>query len=1027
LKNSLKNEAPPDIFAGLNKEQALAVNSTEGPVLVLAGPGTGKTQLLSIRASYILKKNKAILPENILILTYTNSAAKTMKERLAKIIGASGYDVEVATFHGFANSVLQESEEAAEYVKDKVQMEDVEQVKAIKYILDNTKALDDIRPFGAPYLYIKELLQKMGDLKKDGIKPEDLRSYISKKISDTYLEEKHVKRLRALSEVYDIYEKLKEGKNKEIFDERGRYDYDDMILLATQALKKESALKEKYQDQFKYVMVDEFQDTNGAQLELLFALLDYDAPNLCCVGDDDQSIYRFQGASVGNFKLFKKRFPGLVEISLRDNYRSTKELLGISKNIIGLIPIDERVAEKDLSPVKDYPDKEIGFREFGTEDEELLFIVDKVNELKDKIASSEELNAEERAHPYNNIAILVRKRKSILRIIDAFLQAGIPYATDGKEDISGEKRVKQLIDVLRLAHAGPDDIDAKDRALYRVLISDYLEIPQSEILKFLCLVNEKKEKRIRKISLVSEFFDYFSSHKCAYAIKRLLEDAQTKTVHTTLLNYIKDSGLFRYILKSYADKDILRIRDLRSVTSFVNMIKKSDLANPGMRLDDLMLEMKTRSDHDLPIQGKLVTMTQDGVRIYTAHGSKGQEFHSVIIPFCLEKKNWPARAVSEKIPLPASLFKTKEKIKERESLKMLGAYDETRLFYVAVTRAKSTLLFTASPTENTVSSSYLNHLDISREASECPDEEDLLGKSIELADKEDPFIGTEAILNDLISSLTLNPTRVNNYLSCRRKFLYNDVLKLPAAKKRSLVFGNCVHKALEETYGELKKTGKFPNFKFFAEAFEHELKMQGADSSIEVDCLNKANGPVLREWFEKASKDPVVPIDLEKKLMITIGDNIIFTGKYDKVEWQDQKKNMVRIIDYKTGKPDDHLKKIDKCRDLKSDDCDEYLRQLVCYKLLYEKDRAQSCGKTATHGVLVFTEPLAADIRKLDLNKGDYISLPVKISEEMVSEMESMIKDTWNNIQSLKFEKYSKRDEEKCERCDYDDICWSSL
>ena len=442
--------------------------------------------------------------------------------------------------------------------------------------------------------------------------------------------------------------------------------------------------------------------------------------------------------------------------------------------------------------------------------------------------------------------------------------------------------------------------------------------------------------------------------------------------------------------------------------------------------EDLMLEMKTRADHDLPIQGKLVTMTQDGVRIYTAHGSKGQEFHSVIIPFCLQNKNWPARAIPEKIPLPATLFKTKERIKEKGSLKKLAGYDETRLFYVAVTRSKSTLLFTASPSENTISSSYLNHLGISKESPEYVDEEELLGKSIDLTETEDPFIGTEAILNDLICNLSLNPTRVNNYMSCRRKFLYNDVLKLPAAKKRSLVFGNSIHKALEETYKEFKKSGKFPNFKFFLEAFERELKMQGADSSIEFDCLNKANGPALREWFERASKDPIVPIDLEKKLIITVADNIIFTGKYDKVEWQDQKKNMVRIIDYKTGKPDDHLKKISGCRDLRSEDCDGYLRQLVCYKLLYEKDRAQSRGKIASHGVLAFIEPVSADIRKLNLEKGTYVSLPVQIPEEMVAEMEEIIKDTWSNIKSLRFEKFAKRDEEKCGKCDYDDICWAS-
>jgi DNA helicase II / ATP-dependent DNA helicase PcrA len=446
-----------------------------------------------------------------------------------------------------------------------------------------------------------------------------------------------------------------------------------------------------------------------------------------------------------------------------------------------------------------------------------------------------------------------------------------------------------------------------------------------------------------------------------------------------------------------------------------------------MSLDDFMLQMNIRTAHGLPIQGKLVTMTQDGVRIYTAHGSKGQEFHSVIIPFCLQNKNWPARATPEKIPLPATLFKTKEKIKEKELLKKLSIYDETRLFYVAITRAKSTLLFTSSPSENTISSSYLSSLDISRRSPEyLNNEEELLSKSINLTDAGDPFIGTEAILSDMINNLSLNPTRVNNYMLCRRKFLYNDVLKLPSEKKRSLVFGNSIHKALEEIYREFKRRAKFPDFKFFLNAFESELRMQGADISIERECLNKANSPALREWFETASSSPVMPIDLEKKLIITVADNIIFTGKYDKVEWQDEKKNMVRIIDYKTGKPDNHLKKINECGDLRSDDCDGYLRQLVCYKLLYEKDKSQSRGRIVSHGVLVFIEPVSADIRKLDMKKGSYVSLPVHVSKEMVKDMTEIIEETWNNIKSLKFEKLAKRDEEKCQKCDYDDICWGS-
>ncbi|MFA5500279.1 MAG: PD-(D/E)XK nuclease family protein, partial [Candidatus Omnitrophota bacterium] len=588
-----------------------------------------------------------------------------------------------------------------------------------------------------------------------------------------------------------------------------------------------------------------------------------------------------------------------------------------------------------------------------------------------------------------------------------------------------EKRVRQLLDVLELISINGDTAAEKDLVFYKVITSDYFEIPHTEILKFVNEVNKKKEKN-RAITLLAEIFGYFGSHRANTAIKRLFDDAQTRTVHTILLNYIKDSGMFKYVLQAYADKQVLKIRDLRAITSFVNMVKNADLANPGIGLSDFIQEMKTRQDHNLPIQGQLVTMTQDGVRIFTAHGSKGQEFHSVIIPFCLQNKNWPARPIPEKIPLPATLFKTKERIKERSLLKQLALYDETRLFYVAITRARSTLTFTASPTENTISSSYLNNMDIHKESPEYVNEEEVMSKSLELTDLSDPFIGTESILKDMVNNLSLNPTRVNNYMTCRRKFLYNDVLKLPGAKKKSLVFGNCVHKALEETYKEFKRSKKFPSFKFFLSEFDKELKNQGADKAMAMECSKKAEGDSIRNWYERASKDPIMPMDLEKKILTTIGDNIIFTGKYDKVEWVDEKRSLVRIVDYKTGKGDDHIKKINEFRDLASEECDGYLRQLVCYKLLYERDRSESRGRKVTHGVLVFIEPLKTDLRKYGYKKGDYADFCVEISEDMVGEMEKVIKRIWSDIKDLRFEKLPQRDDDKCGKCDFDSICWGS-
>ncbi|MFA6078476.1 MAG: ATP-dependent DNA helicase [Candidatus Omnitrophota bacterium] len=930
-------------YNALNKTQVQAVDSAKGPVLVLAGPGTGKTELLSVRAASIIDKGYAAA-SNILILTYTNSAVKEMKERLARIIGLPGYDVEVGTFHSFANSIIQESEDAANYVGDKIQMNELEGVRAIEHILDHTKGIDEIRPFGAPYIYLGEIMQKIGALKRDGVTPGQFEKFLkNKKEFDPYLEDKHIKRLHALSIVYREYEELKDGKNKDIFDDRGRYDFDDMIMFATEALKNEPGLKSEYQKQFTYVMIDEFQDTNGSQLELLFTLLDYKDPNLCCVGDDDQSIYRFQGASVGNFKLLKDRYPNIKMITLVENYRSTKELIDLSAKMIGMIPKRERAAEKNLTAVRRFKETSIERAEFSTEQEELIFLIDKVKAAAKKSAASTELTEDERKHPFNNIAILVRKRNDILKIVDALLQAGVPYATDGKEDISSEKRVKQLLDVLELAHIDPAEISVKDMAFYKVLTADYFEIPLSDTLRFISYVNSKKlSTNNPRISMLAEFLSFFKGEessitfekikkleKARDVIQRLLDDAQDRSVHSILIDFIKDSNMLKFLLREYQDKDVLRIRELRALTSFVNMVKATDLSRPAIRLDEFMDEIKTRRDHGLPITGSLVTMTQSGVRVFTAHGSKGRQFHTVIIPFCLQNKNWPARVRPEMLPMPSGVFKGKEHAADRSALKQLYAYDEMRLFYVAMTRAKANLIFTASPNDDTISSSYLDAIGLDAPEAIKQPEEETMKEFLESTDSSDPFIGTEKVLADMVANITLNPTRVNTYLSCHRKFLYNDVLKLPGPRKKNLVFGNCVHKALEDSYTEYQKTGSFPSFEFFKKAFERELAFQGADSSIEAHCKGQGQMQKLQNWFERASRHPVMPIGLERKLLVTIGDNIIFTGKYDKVEWADEKRALVKIIDYKTGKPDKHLKAMNEIRDLAGDECDGYLRQLI--------------------------------------------------------------------------------------------------
>jgi len=1011
-------------YKELNKEQKEAVDTLEGPVLVLAGPGTGKTQILSVRAANIIRR-KLAAPENILILTYTNAAAKTMKERLAKIAGFRGYDVNVCTFHSFANSIILDSEEAINYIQEKIQISDIEKVKAIEYILDHSKDAAEIRPFNAPYIYLKEISQRIGELKREGVSPgEFLECLKTMKPDGVYIEEKHIPRLKAFAIVYDQYERLKEGGNKDVFDERGRYDYEDMLMIAREALEKEKGLKKRYENQYRFIMVDEFQDTNGAQLKFLFTFLNKDNPNLCCVGDDDQSIYRFQGASSANFKELKKRFKGLKSVALKTNYRSTSEIITLYHSIIKEIPGNERISDKELVNVRDFKEKSIECYEFTTEEEEMVFLVDKIRELKEKIEKSKDLTKEEKEFPYNNIAILLRKRALILRVIDKLLQAGIPYATDGKEDIGSEARVRQMMDALELASVDPENFEDKDKALYKVLISDYFRIPLRDILEFISKVNRKRREK-KEATLLSEFMageGLSAPLKAAKeAITNLLKNSNFNPIHSVLMEYIDGAGIYRYILEKYDKDSVVKIRELRALTSFVNMVKSSDLSRPGITLKEFTEELRTRSGHDMSIQGELVTMTQNGVRVFTAHGSKGQEFQSVIIPFCLQDKSWPSKPKTDSIPMPQDLIRTMERVDNKERIKELHHFDEARLFYVAVSRAKSNIIFTSSPEENSVSSSFLSRMGPAAMGSGLGEEETLV-KSLEKTRLEDPFIGTEEVLRDLVADIRLNPTSLNNYLECGRKFLYDNVLMLPSGKKQSLIFGNAVHSGLEHLFLEYMRKGRFPDFQFFKEKFSDALKFQGPEKGVELRCRDQFEG--IRRYYERLASRPIKPLGLENRMPINI-DGIIFTGKYDKLETEDAKQKSVRVVDYKTGQPNKHARGIFDVRSLEDENCDGYFRQLVCYKLLYERDTTrQDKDLIVTHGVLAFVEPARENLIRYGIKKGEPTEFKVALTDEMVDEIVSVIKNTWRGIQELRFEKLPERDRKKCDYCDFDHICW---
>ncbi|MDP3976374.1 MAG: ATP-dependent DNA helicase [bacterium] len=1068
-------------YAQLNKDQKQAVDTIDGPLMVLAGPGTGKTQLLSVRTANILRMTD-LYPSNILILTYTNAGVKAMRERLAKMIGTDGYSVVVETFHGFSNTLISESEEAIALKGDRVEMTDLERIKVLEYLLDHLESVKPIRPPGAPYLYRGDIQTNISALKRDGISPEDLEAFLrTYKPDGKIIEEKHLAKLKAFAKVYEAYEEAKSPQgNFSIFDKRGRYDYDDMIQLATRTLQTEAELLAQYQEQFQYVMVDEFQDTNGAQLNLLRTLFPDPSANICVVGDDDQSIYRFQGASVGNFELFNGWYPNSTKIVLHKNYRSTPEIIEKSTQIIRQIPEQERLADKKLEAHKDAAETAlVTSHRFGTPEEELSFLVQEMKKMSKEDA--------------NDSAVLVRTRRQAQDVIEACLQAGIPYSTDGKEDIRGEFRIQQLLKVLRLAE-GNLEFEEKDLLLFEILLSDFWEIDHHDLMSFAAYVSKKKSEyrerskrkqnkktkeyqleerqhqlifdsenqpghsfgsftpkpslftefllrfplpeRIRvkdheaptaeetkKLSICSElsFRQPLQLHKAAWVLFRLTTRSANYPVYPLIMDFLQDSGMVDFILQNFEDHEVLRLRELRSVSSFVENLKKANQATPGVMTNKYVSDLAQLEKHDIAFVGEMVSSAQAGVKILTAHGSKGLEFKNVFIPFCIQEKSWPKREITSKIPLPHELMVGQEAVKSKEEERLLHAYDENRLFYVAATRAKERLAFTAAPQDKQVFTQFLENMEMAPEKLSTLPEEQILIQLLKKGPQIDPVEHTTDTLEGLVEEVTLSPSSVNTYLKCRRQFLYHNLLRSPQPKTQALMYGQCIHKALEKSFRRYMKEGKLPPLKYFEEQFLQELDWNSPEQEARQGCLHKLED--AKRWYQQTLETGAErPLELERKITRELQGGIIFSGQFDKVE-PVGKGNEVCIVDYKTGEPDKHIKAIENCDDLASEDCDDYLRQLVGYKLLYERGHR---SLRAGSGKLVFLDPVKATVKKYGLEEGVFASKTVQISSEMVSQYEKILGDIWKNIRALEFQRLEKFEESKCGHCPYQGVCWKN-
>ncbi len=587
----------------LNEQQKQAVTKIEGPLLVLAGAGSGKTKVLTTRIAYLIKE-KNVDPSSILAITFTNKAAKEMKERVVNILGPSAYEIQISTFHSFGLQIIRENYDKLEYKKNFT-------------ILDSEDSLTLIRKI------LREL-----NLDHKIYNPRSIRNVISSNKNelidaDGYIKFVHTEFDKKVLEVFKKYEKrLFEGNS---------LDFDDLLMLPIILFNKYPSILQEYQEKYKYILIDEYQDTNGAQY-LLTKMISAKYKNICVVGDESQSIYSFRGANYRNILNFENDYKDAETILLEKNYRSTQNILNVANDII-----KNNTQKKDK---KLWTDNEKGpkvvYHQSYNEKDEASYVVDKTIELINNGVDA------------RDIAILYRTNAQSRTIEEAILKANIPYKIVGSVYFYNRKEIKDLIAYLKVIHNEDDNVN-----LLRII-----NVPKRGIgLKTI-------ERLTNKADLYNQSLYVSIDSGKELEFKKIIEKIKSKKDDLTLTELVDlvldKSGMKQELINEKTIEAEIRLENLEE---FKTITKEFEEKNGIISLEEFLYEISLVADVEE------YKNNDNALTLMTVHSAKGLEFDYVFI-VGLEEGLFPHR---------------------NSSVNLDEIEEERRLCYVAVTRAKKAL------------------------------------------------------------------------------------------------------------------------------------------------------------------------------------------------------------------------------------------------------------------------------------------------------------------------------------------------
>ena len=1002
------------IFQQLNRQQQLAVNTIEGPVMVIAGPGTGKTQILGARIGKILLDTDT-QPDNILCLTYTDAGAVAMRKRLLSFIGPDAYKVNIYTFHAFCHEIIQDNLSLFEKtILDPIS--DLERIDLFKQLIDSFPKNHLLKRYrGDVYFEINNLQNLFSTMKREGWAP----AFINEKIDaylkdiptrDEFIYQKKYKQFEKgdlkqakIEEATEKMEKLRAAVNEfdrfqQLMRKHNRYDFDDMINWVIRAFEENKSLLTRYQERFLYILLDEYQDTSGTQNRLVELLINYwEQPNVFVVGDDDQSIYRFQGANVENMVGFANNYENdLLTIVLTNNYRSTQPILDIAKTLID--SNQERLITKIKGLTKDLT----ASNEKLIKENELPHLYEYESQRQEMIAitlQTEKLLLE--GIPPGEIGIIYKENKYGEELSQYFKQRNIPVFSKRHLNILTIPLAVKIILFLEYLAAEHDISWGGDEMLFEILHFDWFAIAPIEIAKLNVTVASKKFSD-NKTSLRKALFETVNSpakelfsaevpqgmKQASRAIEKLIGDVPNVTLVNLFENVIRETGLLSWVMQS-ADKHW----HLQVLTSLFDFVKEEARRNPKLTLDQLVNIFMLMEKESLSLPLVQVSGSEKGVNLLTAHGSKGLEFSHVFLVGC-NASNWEKkRKPGGGYQFPDTMFTTQPKTVEEEELR--------RLFYVALTRARQHLYISYSHFKNDGKelepSMFIAEI---QDIHALPVEKVILSAETTSAFSMIQFETLQApeiekveadFITQVLDKFAMNVTALNNYLKCPLQFYFQNLVRVPSGKSEATEFGSAVHYALQCLFQKMQENDRFPAKKIFIEDFNWYMNRHRESFTKEQFARRMEYGEeVLSNYYEQYIQSWNKIVAVEKSIKNVIVAGIPLKGKLDKLEFNGKE---VNVVDYKSGDIDKAKDKL-KSPHEKDPNGGDYWRQAVFYKILVDNYEQKNWKVVSTE--FDFIEP---DKKK------QYRKEMIVITPQDITTVTEQIKTTWQKIQAHDFYK----------------------